>query len=128
MNSQLNSIDLVDDQSLNQVTNVEFHLPVNPNFSNLEIVNKLQLNSRNRCVLKVILNGKYVDMEIETGSEISCMSKKTYDSLGLVGSTLTKCPRQLIVANGQAVSAVYKTLVFVRYKCRITQLSIKLRY
>ena len=95
MNSQLNSIDLVDDQSLNQVTNVEFHLPVNPNFSNLDIVNKLQLNSRNRCVLKVILNGKYVDMEIETGSEIYCMSKKTYDSLGLVGSTLTKCSEHL---------------------------------
>ena len=67
-------------------------------------------------MLKVILNGKYVDMEIDTGPEISCMSTKTYDSLVLVGSTLTKCPRQLIGANGQAVSAVYKTSVFVRYK------------
>lgn len=105
--SQFNSID-PDDQSLNKEVEFQLH--------HLDKVNKLQLNSRNKCLLNVLINGKYVDMEIDTGSEISCMSKVTYDRLNLVGSTLTRCPRKLIVANGQTVSTVFKTFVFVRYK------------
>ena len=116
-NEIVNSVDLFEGQNFNVDDNLaEFQLPINYNVNEVDLVNKIQSNSSSKCMIKVLLNSKHVDMELDTGSEISCMSKKNFDKLGLVGSTLVKCPRQLIVANGQTVPVVYKTLVFVRYR------------
>ena len=52
-------------------------------------------------------------MEVDCGSEVSTINKCNFDKLKLTGCTLIKSNRKLVVANGQSVSSVYNTSVFV---------------
>ena len=71
----------------------------------------------------VLINGKSVDMEVDTGSDITCMSKSLFDKLNLTGCSLAPCSK-LIVANGQSTEAM-KTSVFVRFKTHEHKLNLR---
>ena len=76
-------------------------------------VGKKTLNGSDRP-LKVMINGKYLNMEVDTGSEVTCISKYVMEKLNLTGcSEIKRC--SLVVANGQSVSCV-NTSVFVKYR------------
>ena len=68
--------------------------------------------------LKVLINGKYLNMELDTGSSISSISKSAFDKLNLTGCVLQKCTdRNLVMADGRAISCtMHKTLVSIRYR------------
>ena len=76
-----------------------------------ELIN--HVGKRTTCCLKVMINGRYVTMELDTGSEVTCISKTEFEKLNLTGCSVIK-PSSLIVANGQSVSCV-NTSVFVKY-------------
>ena len=66
--------------------------------------------------LKIMINGKYLVMEVDTGSSVTCISKAVFEKLKLTGCVLNKCNKVLKVANGQVVRAVYKTDVSIRFR------------
>ena len=69
-----------------------------------------------KTLVKVRVNGRYLHMELDTGSSVSCMSRNRYDQLRLTGSYLTKCNKVLIVANGQTVHSVSRSTVLVKFR------------
>ena len=88
-------------------------------------VNKTMSNDSNQAMvnqivseryLKIMINGKYLVMEVDTGSSVTCISKAGFDKLNLTGCVLNKCNKALKVANGQVVRAVYKTEVSIRFR------------
>ena len=93
------------------------------NFEN-DFIPKLNLkNSKCNSVktnfkpmLKIMLNGKYVTMEVDTGAAVSCMSRKNFDKLKLTGCKVEKCHMNLCVANGSIVRASLKATVVVKFR------------
>ena len=76
-------------------------------------VSKKTLNGNDRY-LRVMINGNYLKMEVDTGSEVTRISKYAMENLNLAGcSEIKRC--SLVVANGQSVSCV-NTSVFVKYR------------
>ena len=75
-----------------------------------------------KSILKVILNGKYVFMEFDSGAAVSCMNSNSFKELGLTGVQLVKCHVNLCVANGQIVKSPCKAMVTVKfnnYSCKL---------
>ena len=74
------------------------------------------VSDSSRPIVKVRINDRYLNLELDTGSSVSCISRHNFDKLNLSGCVLTKCDRTLIVANGQVVSTLHKTSVMVKFR------------
>ena len=73
-------------------------------------------NVDGKPIIKLTLNGKFVDFELDTGATITCISREKLDQLQLVGYRLIECFKPLCVANGQVVQVKHKAMVSVKYK------------
>ncbi len=86
-------------------------------------------NNNNSKVIKMFVNGRNVQFQVDTGSDITCMSRSTFDNLNLVGATLQKSDKksQIIVASGHMVPAhsVFISSVLVRYRDREFRLVLR---
>ena len=70
-------------------------------------------------LIKLLINGKHINMEVDSGSDVSCMSKATFENLNLTGAVLTKSKvGELVVASGHSIPSrlVYTSEVYVTYK------------
>ena len=79
------------------------------------IVNQTSTIS-NKAMIKVLINGKYLSMEVDSGATVTCIGRDTFDSLGLAGCVLEPCNKMLRVANGQAVRNLLKANVEVKFR------------
>ena len=83
------------------------------------MINELSFsyNSRStRPLIKVLINGKYVSMELDTGATVTCMSHDTFNRLGFSGTNLEPSNMPLRVANGTRIDNLQKTVVTVSFK------------
>ena len=88
-----------------------------------ELINQVNVVSSNPT-LDIMINGKHVSMEFDTGASVSVMSKLTFDKLHLTGAVLEHCDKVLTVANGQSVPSLFKTSVIVKYRGTHRQLCL----
>ena len=81
---------------------------------------------RPKPMLNLLINGKYVQMEVDTGAAVSCISSEVFKRLDLSGCVVSGCDVTLCVANGQKLKSVRKAIVSVKYKDvkRVLQLYI----
>ena len=88
------------------------------NYSVLKLLDNINhvKTSSGKHMLNIIINSQHVDMELDTGSPVSCISKADFDRYKFTGCVLSKCDRVLMVANGQSVRTLHKTVVFVKYR------------
>ncbi len=72
----------------------------------------------NKPFLKLLINGKYLNMELDTGSSVTVISRSAFMRLNLTGSVLHKCKdRHLVMADGRAVRCgMSKVKVEVKYR------------
>jgi transposase InsO family protein len=98
------------------VSSMQSHVITNDNDCNYYIYHVNNVSDSNRPILKVKVNDRYLDLELDTGSSVSCISRHNFDRLNLSGCVLNKCDRTLIVANGQVVSTLHKTSVTVKFR------------
>ena len=112
---------LSDVRKLNHVTVHELDNLTKNNLQN-SVQNDIKINSsilkveNTKPAITVHLNGKYVQMEIDTGATVSCMSRRVFDNLGLIGYETNKCNVNLCVANGQVVKSFDRVTVHVKFK------------
>ena len=72
--------------------------------------------NRTKPMLNILMNGKYVPMEVDTGAAVSCISSNVFDRLSLSGCVLSACNVTLCVANGQTVKSHKRAAVSVKFK------------
>ena len=90
-------------------------------------VNKID-NSNSSKYTSIFVNGKRIEFQVDTGSDITCMSLDTFNRLQLVGASLAQSGKgQIIVASGHTVPAqsVYSTSVLVKYRDRQCKLVLR---
>ena len=113
------SVDVIDTKSIGTVSrSCENSLTVS------SVSSVVDYKKGSKPFVTVLINGKSVDMEVDTGSDITCMSKSLFDKLNLTGCSLAPCSK-LIVANGQSIEAL-KTSVFVRFKTHEHKLNLRI--
>ena len=83
------------------------------NYSAFTVFTSQSRNSK--PFIDILLNGKYVSMELDTGAAVSCIGRKNFDRLSLPGCGMAKCNMNLCVANGHIVKALDKAIVDVKY-------------
>ena len=76
------------------------------------------VTSKDKPFLRVLLNGKPVKMELDTGSTLTCISKASFDALNLHNCTIIPCNynERLSVANYQYETASCKAMVNVEFR------------
>ena len=67
-------------------------------------------------MIKVLVNGRYVTFEVDTGASVTCISRETFDRIGFTGTNLVRSDIPLKVANGSRIDKIERTEVTVRYK------------
>ena len=101
-----------------QVTSLNHHSVNSVDFGYNSITNK--------PFLRILINGKYLNMELDSGSSISCISKSNFDRLNLTGCILEKCPdKHLVLADGRIVGkSMKRCTVEVRFKGTLNKLCL----
>ena len=85
--------------------------------SNVEILNSNTVSSvSSRPMIKVLVNNKQVQFELDTGASVTCMSRDTYNRFGFSSSNLIPDNRPLKVANGEQVKHLFRTEVTVHFR------------
>ena len=74
------------------------------------------VGNRFRPMLNILVNGKYVRMEVDTGAAVSCISGDVFNRLALSGCVLSECNFTLCVANGQTLKSHRKATISVKFK------------
>ena len=66
---------------------------------NCKRVGHLAANCRSgKPIINILMNGRYVRMEVDTGAAVSCISSDVFNRLGLAGHVLSECDVTLCVA------------------------------
>ena len=138
LNTNVNDFDFLDkienDRSdhINYLDNLQIDLEstlINDNLSNtcyienkseyVNQVNDFGINEiSGKPYIRVRMNGKYLKMELDTGSSISSISKSKFDKLNLTGCVLHKCVnKSLVMADGRAISCtMHKTQISIKFR------------
>ncbi len=96
-------------------SSVELGSDINCNYSS-DPSQMFRVGKSRKPALRVMLNGKYVYMEVDTGAAVSCISRRNFDMLNLTGVELASCHVNLCVANGHIVKSFCKATVTVKFR------------
>ncbi len=105
-NSKVDNLDEVCQQSANLL---DSKADINET-SLLNDINTI-ITSKSKPFLKLVLNGKPVKMELDTGSTLTCISKASFEALNLNNGNVELCNERLRVANYQYETASCRAMV-----------------